>query len=323
MKLLITMLLAFTTAAHAEGTRGGGNEVSARIDNLLSAISEDGTNLKVIIHRYIQAIQPFDDSNLQDPSGKVVLMMAKNGLREDVDKSVYKIGTDKCYDQRTGLETSASTTITDVRKNPNFHPDVCINILKLAEEDAQPNEIAAMLFHEHARHFGFEDTDRFGRHPIARYVQKNLGLILGFPDSNLMQYLVTEKAFSEIAPGVFITATQRFAWVIAPDNAQVKIAIEKASSGCDHWRYPVANPQAWMGVEWKKFARQPELPLDSSKPIEDLDFEAGGLLASTCKLDLKIQAGDSSKDVHLEGRSGGFASAESIKVKVWRLPFNP
>lgn len=167
--LILTVALlsapAFAAFAGSEG-RGGGDSLSQKIRGLEKLIGENGNKIKPLLIQIMTNLRKFD------PSGKTpqqIISLIDRGLREDVSLSLYQLEA-KCIDKKNE-ERSASTQKTTVDKDPKrYHPPICINLRRLAIENAKLHEVIGLLFHEHARHFGLEDTDSFGIHPIAEFI---------------------------------------------------------------------------------------------------------------------------------------------------------
>jgi hypothetical protein len=149
----------------ADGS-GGGDALSPRIREVRSWLKDDSKAIKAELLRIGQVIQFFD---AQGKSTALIKDLISKGLLEDIQAASYEFKS-KCMDE-DGAEHAASTLKTDLSLNPNQpHPAICINIKKLALEHATREEVIGLLFHEHSRHFGQEDTDEAGFHPIADFI---------------------------------------------------------------------------------------------------------------------------------------------------------
>lgn len=166
LALVTAGLLTLSSAGFCEGTRGGGDAESARIREIVRIFDgkhEDLTEMLVRIAGNVAKTAPMGEVSAQ------IDLLVQKGLIQDFKNATYDL-EQKCVDE-TGTEKSASTTKVDLSENPNQpSPSICINVRKLAEEAASYQDIVGLLFHEHSRHFGMEDSSNLDLHPIADFV---------------------------------------------------------------------------------------------------------------------------------------------------------
>jgi hypothetical protein len=169
---LSSVVPAFSSDS-SNGGRGGGDSISARITRIQAQIGKDGQKIKPVLIQILDNLKKFE---AKGSLSATIKDLDHRGLREDISASKYELQA-KCVDE-SGKERSASTLKTNVGNDPNaVHPPICINVRKLALENAQSNELAGLLFHEHARHFGIDDTGEFEIHPIAQFVSERYSLL--------------------------------------------------------------------------------------------------------------------------------------------------
>lgn len=155
-------------------TTGGGNSISGRIIALqkMFGADDDGTTDKTmnkVILEMAKTLKQFPPE--QTPAMKDVATMIAGGLEKDIMESRYVLSSYcSVVDERTGkeIEKAASTQKINLIENPDqASPDICINVQELAANNSSEDEIKGLLFHEHARHFGLEDTTKLKVNPIA------------------------------------------------------------------------------------------------------------------------------------------------------------
>jgi hypothetical protein len=147
------------------GNTGGGNSDSKHRKIILDYLKNDALALKTDL---IQWLKEFKQFRAQGVMSARIHKMIDSGLIEDIQKTKF-VPADSCTDI-TGTSKSMSTRKVDNFKDTMEHPDICINIPKLGAENATYEDIIGNLMHEYGRHFGFEDTEKFGIHPMAYYV---------------------------------------------------------------------------------------------------------------------------------------------------------
>lgn len=241
MKFILSLvgLVLVASYSHASvGTRGGGTTESERIDNLvkdLGTTEDGGVAFKTEMIRYVRQIVALPPATKEAAQ---ILEMARHGLIEDIQDSFYDL-KDRCEVQepkktadgrimrakngqilyRT-VEKSASTEKIDLRRlkgKDRRHPSICINLPMLAREEATKKEVAGLLLHEHGRHFGFEDTDAVGRHPMA------LAMSRWFPALDFYGEVIA-PGFSARAMGGGITGVPYY-FIAALEPREVDVSI--------------------------------------------------------------------------------------------------
>lgn len=165
---IFAALLSVSSFAHAEGQeKGGGDSTSKRMRILKNLIGENGDNIRPKVAAVYANVAKFP------AQGKISAQMKELvsvGILEDIaiTGAPYEFNT-KC--DENGVERSASTTKVNLVENPNQpRPVICINLRKLAIENATEPEVVGVLAHEHVRHYGVEDADKFGYNPIGDFV---------------------------------------------------------------------------------------------------------------------------------------------------------
>jgi hypothetical protein len=197
--IFAALLMVSPLCAFAEGSsaRGGGNTGSSRIREISEWI--DGTSSKgdiksTLIQIAQNAVKAGSLGTDHWSQLTQLQTLVSKGLIEDIQKAEYQ-KSKKCVDE-SGVEKSASTLKVNLIANPDQpHPAVCINMPKLAADNTSYEELVGLLFHEHARHFGIEDTDDDGYQPFSDFITTRYG------DLN-KRFLDSAKA---ISPGVAAT----------------------------------------------------------------------------------------------------------------------
>lgn len=216
---------------------GGGNVESNRIKDVVKmlGVTNDGDSIlkKQLIGmvKFIQAIPPTNEAGLQ------IISMAENGLIEDIQKSRYVL---KKYCEEDGVEKSASTQKINLALDPSQeHPDICINVMKLATESAQLKEIMGALMHEHARHFGLEDTDELGMHPTALAVTTWYEQLLQFNDEVSPDFAVgltqeTDEARVRRGAAYYeVTIRNDVISIATTEPAKIKFEVKNFQGSCN------------------------------------------------------------------------------------------
>jgi len=208
--ITIFATLAYTLGAYAgAGSSGGGDASGDRIptieswfDGGSSDISRDLVNIATFINAF---------SSTGQISTEVKDLISK-GLIDDIKLGQYDLKS-ICLDEN-GVERSASTPKVDLYTNPNQpRPHICINERKLAAENASRDEVVALMFHEHARHFGLDDTVNDDFYPIAAMILKGLSTGLDVAASeftrNIHSYnlLNGSVAFNKVSDSRFAVVT--------------------------------------------------------------------------------------------------------------------
>ena len=173
---LVTLLTAhsITFAAGAGGGvgTGGGDSASDRL-RVIRRLFEHRplplSNEKHINVELENILITMDRFSTQGKLHAQIKDILKKGLIEDIEKSEINLSSD-CRDE-FNIERSASTLKVNISNQANVgHPDICVNTRKLAAENASFAEILGLLLHEHARHFGLEDTTDGDFHPLADFI---------------------------------------------------------------------------------------------------------------------------------------------------------
>ncbi len=172
--LFLMIIISFSAYSKAgAGSSGGGDANSKRARILKSYFTVNKDNLTTNLTKIANSLNNLES---QGHVMSQIQTLVKNGLTQDFLKAKYELHP-ACFDDR-GIERSASTTRLDLsfagQSERNESPAICINIRKLAEENASYEDVLGLLFHEHARHFGLEDIDETGAiYPIAEFVANN------------------------------------------------------------------------------------------------------------------------------------------------------
>ena len=170
--LTASVNLAF---AGNEGS-GGGDANSTEIRKILTMFKNDGKDIRGELTQIFKNVVKFD------PAGKTTELihgLVDRGILEDFKEAPYVLKP-SCVDE-LGIERSATTLKVDLSGEASpERPEICINIRRLAQEKASRASVVGLLVHEHARHFGEEDTNEFGIHPLAEFITAKYERLTGF-----------------------------------------------------------------------------------------------------------------------------------------------
>lgn len=174
--LLLALTIQSSAFAGAEGSGGGnagtGNlrSVETRLNRVQKILFEENGKLgRLGLKVFLGEISKY-------PAGGSVhgtlLDLLSKGLIEDIDSSKYVL-SDHCYEEAPDTGAKTETDASTIRGERNA--DICINAVRIAERvtdsSALDGEIAGLLMHEHARHFGLEDKKgRLGMQPVSIFV---------------------------------------------------------------------------------------------------------------------------------------------------------
>lgn len=166
----ITVILSCGyTIAYGEGgviNLGGGNPDSRQIRRIEAFFQNNGL---VIRTEMIQWLQGFHRFQSQGVISEKLNKMIDGGLLEDIQKSPFVL-SEECRDEKGSIKAMSTIRVNNFKLNKPVHPKICINVPLLARENSENIDIVGNLMHEFGRHFGFEDTEKFGKHPMALYV---------------------------------------------------------------------------------------------------------------------------------------------------------
>lgn len=146
--------MAATTGAIA-GEKGGngGDPVIEREQRIRQLIElNPATGKSVLRERALRLMEGNPTwSAIKDPIVRGTLVdMRERGLRADILQSPYRV-SNPCLDQ-DGNSMSATSILNDP-SGP-----ICWDTFRLARLNASDQEVLALLFHEHAHHFGYVDS---------------------------------------------------------------------------------------------------------------------------------------------------------------------
>jgi hypothetical protein len=166
--LMLTMMSPYALAGQE---KGGGDVLSSTIMSRIKWYKE----FLAEQDHYHGLDDILEDFQLLQPSGAIpnqIRDLINKGIIDDIKNAQYEF-KQKCVDSEN-IERMASTLKVDLsfQKDP-VRPTICLNLRKLAEQNADPSELSGLLFHEHARHFGYEDTDEDGFHPLVIWIANN------------------------------------------------------------------------------------------------------------------------------------------------------
>lgn len=213
----------YSNTLRKEGTQGsgGGDSLSKRINHIRYLLGDNGELVRPMLRQIGINLMKFA-SDFNDSTS--VQSLIKRGLLNGIQDAPYELKA-SCVDQ-DGIERSASTLNVDRSLNPDISaPSICINIRKLAFENANLNEILGLLYHEHARHYGvWDDLDQFGSHPIANYITTRANGLLSKELTNAVALGNGTAVFYE--PSTYIDYPERML-VIFPDVYPPKLVISE------------------------------------------------------------------------------------------------
>jgi hypothetical protein len=155
--------VTLTSPAFAErggASTGGGNSNTGRLRDIEDIFGEDGVTMRNYLKNFAYVISQYQG---QGKTSTLLQDLISKGLLEDIEKSQY-VFSKKCTEDDDNEEKDAST------HRGERNASICINVPKLALENASKNEIIGLMMHEHVRHFGIEDTTEAGVHPVAVFV---------------------------------------------------------------------------------------------------------------------------------------------------------
>jgi hypothetical protein len=155
------------------GGLGGGDALSEEIRAQLDQIGENGEIIKPKLKAFFTSLLKFRPTG---PAADQIREMVARGLFEDIELTRYEPKR-ACYNE-AGEERFAST-VKGWRDRPSQHWPICLNLRFLAIKEVKVASLAGLLAHEHARHFGFEDTDDFGIQAISEFVSKRYSRMTG------------------------------------------------------------------------------------------------------------------------------------------------
>lgn len=188
--------------------RGGGDLNSAVALEMKSYIN---TYSKSTIYEFLIGISMFDFPS-NDNYVKLKKMI-NAGLMKNIKRTTYSIKP-ACFDS-FGAIKDASTKRINLFKNPlQEPPEICLNLKSLSSKKASYADITSLLLHEHARHYGYEDENKYGYHPIAAFAgQMNIGSnhlhnSLGFSLSDVLNPEKALKKFSFLGSNTALKYTE-------------------------------------------------------------------------------------------------------------------
>ena len=167
MKIKMCILLSLLSLNTFAGQdRGGGDVNSSEIRGIKNMFSNSGEAMRLELIKVFENVKKFTS---QGKTSSQISDLIARGILEDFKHAPYVLRT-ACFDEN-GIERSASTSKVDLsNQSTPVRPEICINVRKLALEKANRANIIGLLAHEHSRHFGEEDTDELGLHPLAEFV---------------------------------------------------------------------------------------------------------------------------------------------------------
>ena len=188
--LLIVLALTCTSGAWAgngepssNGGRGGGDSLSKKIRLLWEQIGADGKNIRPVLLEWLKNFRKIES---QGKTPALLRSLLQRGLEQDIQLggAPYVIlGFEESQDMVdpsspaqcwVGPSAEPASTLTmniDLEGGPR--PAICIDLRRLAEDGTQTESLVGLLMHEHARHFGQDDTVNTVYHPIADFVESN------------------------------------------------------------------------------------------------------------------------------------------------------
>lgn len=283
----------FSQSFAAGGTSsGGGNGSSDRMRTIIKWI--DGTSrqepIKAVLVRIAENAVKAGNLSSEHFSQLALLQdLVAKGLLNDIQQTEYQ-KLKKCVDD-TGTEKSASTLKVDLSTNPEqAHPAVCINLPKLAADNTSYAELVGLLFHEHARHFGIEDTDDSGYQPFSDFVT------LRYNDLNIYGLSAAKNSIPGFAAWQETTGTVNV-FFFRPQEATESAAIsfERIAGDCDNVMYKIANEYESSNYSVTQFNKRipisfnyvVDVPWDDNLPHRENNWCFGSRPANTLTLQWK------------------------------------
>jgi hypothetical protein len=169
--VILLNLSAFATlqamaGSLGNGTSGGGNVQSERVEFIESLLKNNGEILRADLKALVREVQKFP---VRGQRTLELQNLITDGLLEDIEGSPY-VPSQRCIETNAdGTESVRdAATLRGVRNAP-----ICLNYENLAQKLNENNaeaQLVGLLAHEHARHFNLEDTTPFKQHPLAIWV---------------------------------------------------------------------------------------------------------------------------------------------------------
>lgn len=229
----IAVSLFASLSSHADagsGARGGGDAYSDNIAEIAKWIGPSGSAIRPLLTQIVSNVVKFAPQGVA--SGQVRAMYDA-GLLADIAQAPYELKP-MCVDEQ-GIEKDASTLKVDLGREPNQpRPAICINMPKLARQGVMLKQLVALLLHEHARHFGLEDTNSFGAHPIAAFVIKHY-IPLNYP-------LLT-RARAVLGNAAIVDQGYLPGWIVilTTDVRSLRLGIDKLFGECNQGKVLVQD----------------------------------------------------------------------------------
>jgi hypothetical protein len=182
---------AMSAAPRAASANENPEVLSRSMREVRKALGPDGASIRPVL---VGLLTGFSRIKIAGNTPKIIESIAARGLKEDILNTRYDL-LDTCVVD--GAEKSAATQVTDVDVPGTPRPPICINLAKLAAEKASAQDIAGLLMHEHARHFGQEDTEYGIYHPIGAFFAANYARLLELADALPLKNGMAVKVFKD------------------------------------------------------------------------------------------------------------------------------
>jgi hypothetical protein len=233
----------FLGAASGGASTGGGNSQTDQARDVEGYFGPNHMHMKGYLKAFVQEIAKYP---ARAEAAELLQDLLSKGLLEDIDRSKY-VFSKKCLE---GEEEKDASTLRGVR-----NADICINIPSLGRIGAKKEQVAGLLMHEHVRHFGVEDTNDTGIHPVAVFLSDHFdylettykGLKLADPElvDRIIQeqrkrnpnyilrpYMYAKSAVKDLLYTGSPTGFNAGLRVYSTDLKSVYLSIEELSDGC-------------------------------------------------------------------------------------------
>jgi hypothetical protein len=160
-----------------------------------------------------------------NPLSTQIKYLYESGIIQDIKAAKYMIKP-TCIDSN-GVERAATTLKVNLNlEKPEFEsPEICLNV-RMLSQIGNTTELAALLLHEHARHYGLEDTEpETGIHPLSEFYVKSL-------EHTEHMYFNTVK-FDNFA---YYYGADRYRQILTTKRSTyLNLKIEKLNGDCSHF----------------------------------------------------------------------------------------
>jgi hypothetical protein len=244
LSILLTSVsnLAFATSGGVVGT-GGGDIYSAKIKSVQDDLSpsqylsmdlrlkylapeinkvEKTIEISKVGKHLLHFIWFVSKYDVNTPLTNQIKYLNNSGIFKDIIAAKYVIRP-TCIDS-DGIERAATTQKVNLNlEKPDFEtPEICLNV-RMLYQISNTAELAALILHEHARHYGLEDTILdTGIHPLSEFYVNNIDQILKYYPGRSVSFF---NNFILIDTSTFLKT---------PTSTRLNLTIEKLDGDCKY-----------------------------------------------------------------------------------------